>query len=488
MKKIYFFFFLISLNFSVAQDGTIDASFNTNVNAAIDFGTASVIVQQPDGKILVGGYFSISGSPRSIIRLNIDGTMDNSFASVYLDGYNAPAFNMYRAYVRSIALQPDGKIIVGGTFYLYNNTINTGCIIRLNNDGSYDSSFNNLGFQFPSGGGGINKILLQNNKIIIAGRFTKYGETFQKHIIRVNYDGTLDNSFNISTWSPDTFDIINTVIQKSDGNLLLGGKFYWSFIHLNSDGYFLGPPVGGSFTNGPEIRCVIEQFDGKVVCGGTFNFQDILDDVFLDIKGVTRLQNNYTSDSSYSINIGINFGEVNSILQQSDGKIVLFGSFTQFNETTVNRIVRLNIDGSIDHSFNSAGFGFGGSAPAGDFSRDGCILKQTDGKILVGGGFETYNGTPVKAIVRLNNPSVLSNSDFSKSKISLYPNPVNEILNLSNNEIIEKLTIYDVTGKNVLELKDISNHQIDVSSLEKGVYIIEIKTQNGLFKEKVVKN
>lgn len=85
--------------------------------------------------------------------------------------------------------------------------------------------------------------------------------------------------------------------------------------------------------------------------------------------------------------------------------------------------------------------------------------------------------------------STLSNNNFdNNTKINIYPNPVNEILNLSNIETIEKLTIYDVTGKNVLEIKDISNHQIDVSSLEKGVYFIDIKTQNGSFKEKFVKN
>lgn len=488
MNKIYLFFFLISLNFSVAQDGTIDASFNTNVNAVIDSGTASVIVQQPDGKILVGGGFSISGSIRSIIRLNIDGTIDNSFGIVRLEAWvSSNTFHFGRSLVRSIALQPDGKIIIGGTFSSYNDTITSPCLIRLNSDGSYDNTFNNLGFQFPYTGG-VNKVLLQNDKIIIGGRFSKYGDTWCRHIIRLNLDGSLDNTF-FSGYLLNYEDSVDTIIQKSDNSLLLSfdaeGGNPNNIYHLDSEGYFQNSFWGFNYGS---IRSIIEQFDGKVICGGFFKFQEVFDGAFFDIKGIVRLRNDYNPDLSYSTNIGIdNSGTVVSIMQQPDGKIVLFGNFTQYNGVIVNRIVRLNIDGSIDNSFNSAGVGFGSSM---GYYIDGCILKQSDGKILVGGDFTTYNNTPVKGIVRLNNPSVLSNSDFSKSKISLYPNPVNEILNLdlSNIETTENLTIYDVTGKNVLEIKDISNHQIDVSSLEKGVYFIDIKTQNGSFKEKFVKN
>lgn len=87
--------------------------------------------------------------------------------------------------------------------------------------------------------------------------------------------------------------------------------------------------------------------------------------------------------------------------------------------------------------------------------------------------------------------STLSNNIFNNSsRINTYPNPVNEILNLNfpNNVIIERLTIYDITGKNIFEIKEVLNNQIDVTSLEKGIYILDIKTQNAILKEKFIKN
>ena len=104
------------------------------------------------------------------------------------------------------------------------------------------------------------------------------------------------------------------------------------------------------------------------------------------------------SPANFNTNLGSSTGiaaSVNSIAIQSDGKIVLGGTFTTFNGATVNRIVRLNSDGTRDTAFST---NTGTGANDVIFSRD----IQTDGKILLGGSFTTFNDATVNRIVRLN--------------------------------------------------------------------------------------
>ena len=133
-----------------------------------------VITLQPDGKILVGGVFtSYSGVTRNgIIRLNTGGTIDNTFNSG--DGFNS---NVY-----SITLQPDGKILVGGFFSSYNGVTND-YIVRLNSNGTIDNTFitgSTNGFNSS-----VTSIILQpDGKILVSGEFNTYSGVTYNGIIR----------------------------------------------------------------------------------------------------------------------------------------------------------------------------------------------------------------------------------------------------------------------------------------------------------------
>ncbi len=111
-----------------------------------------------------------------------------------------------------------------------------------------------------------------------------------------------------------------------------------------------------------------------------------------------------TLDTSFSTKAGTGFnGNVESVAVQTDGKIVIGGSFTAVNGVTSNRIARLNADGSVDTAF-SANLGAG---PSDDVKS---VAVQSDGKIVIGGWFTAVNGTPSARIARLNNngtPSTL---------------------------------------------------------------------------------
>ena len=256
-------------------------SMGLNIGTGFDNPVYSIALQ-PDGKILVGGMFTIynNASQNSLVRLNSDGTKDTSFNIG--TGFNSVVY--------SIALQPDGKILVGGHFTTFNgNTQNR--LIRLNSDGTKNTSFN-ISTEFNSV---VWSITLQpDGKILVGGIFTAFNGNVQNYFIRLNSDGTKDTSFNIGTGFND---IIYSIALQPDGKIL----------------------VGGIFTT----------FNGNVQ------------------NRLIRLNSNGTKDTSFNIGTGFN-DWVNYIVLQPDGKILVGGAFTTFNGNVQNRLIRLNSDGTKD--------------------------------------------------------------------------------------------------------------------------------------------
>jgi uncharacterized delta-60 repeat protein len=353
----------------------IDPEFNIGTGFA---GRVETITLQPDGKILVGGFFLSYNETTQlrITRLNPDGTRDTSF-NIIETGFNSV--------VETIARQPDGKILVGGGFTSYDGTAQN-YITRLNSDGSRDTGFN-IGTGFN---GRVETIAIQSDgKILVGGFFTSYNGTTQLCITRLNPDGTRDTSFNSGSGFSQ---IVYAITLQPDGKILVGGGFTsyngtaQNYItRLNSDG-----SIDTSFNIGTGFNSVVEtitrQPDGKILVGGGF----------LSYNGtaqnyITRLNSDGSRDTGFNIGTGFN-GVPDTIAIQSDGKIVLGGGFTSYNETTQLRITRLNPDGTRDTSFN-IGTGFSQVVNS--------IAIQSDGKILVGGAFTSYNGTAQNYITRL---------------------------------------------------------------------------------------
>jgi uncharacterized delta-60 repeat protein len=182
---------LIRLN----ANGSRDTNFNTSIGQQYGSVVASV-APQADGKLLVGGAFNITvnGTNRyGLARLNSNGSLDNTFN---------PAVGGF-----PIALQPDGKVLVGG-------------YARLNADGSLDGSFNP-----GTGANGIvaSIIARSDGKVIIGGNFTTVNGTNRNRIARLNANGSLDSSFNPGTGADG---IVRSIALQSDGNVLLGGDFF----------------------------------------------------------------------------------------------------------------------------------------------------------------------------------------------------------------------------------------------------------------------
>jgi len=389
------------------SDGSIDNTFNigTGFNSSI-----SIIEQQLDGKILVGGGFTTYNgtSINRFIRLDSDGSRDNTFSIG--TGFNSNP--------STIQIQSDGKILVGGGFTTYNGTsINN--FIGLNSNGSIDTGFvadtsitlpsvvtssfliNSNPFFTPNAtfsiGTGFNNTVFfittqSDGKILVGGSFTTYNGTTSNRIIRLNSDGSIDNTFNIGTGFNST---VETIQIQPDGKILVGGSFTSyngttinRFIRLNSDGsrddtFSIGTGFGG---NG-VVRTIAIQSDGKILFGGDFTSYN-----GTNINRIIRLNSDGSIDNTFSVGNGFD-GRPWVIQIQSDGKILVGGGFTFYNGPSSNRIIRLNTDGSRDDTF-SIGTGFSSDVET--------IQIQLDGKILVGGNFTSYNGTTNNRIIRLN--------------------------------------------------------------------------------------
>jgi uncharacterized delta-60 repeat protein len=378
-------------------DGTLDLSFDTGIgpNAQIN-----VILPMANGKILIGGDFtSINGAVRNkIARLNADGSVDSSF------NFDSPG----EIFVRTLILQPDGKIL-GALSNSFSQ--NTRTVFRLNADGSTDAAFASpVGSSNTGINGSVNNVILENDgKILIGGSFSFVGNAPRRGVARLNPNGTLDAAFAIPLGSNGT---VNVIAVQPDGKILIGGNFSYvnnipknRFARLNPDG-----SVDMTFnvllnTNnsccGNVVNVIAVQPDGKILIGGNF----LTPNSNFGTNGFVRLNADGSTDSSFMTSFSS--GNVQTIALQPDGKILIGGSFFQINGVNRNHIARLNVNGSVDASFIPADRSGAMTGPNSEVTR---IAVQNNGKVIITGNFNSFNGVARRGIARLESDGTLDNS------------------------------------------------------------------------------
>lgn len=447
----------------VNSNSTIDLTFNisTGFNGV---GKCSLI--QPDGKIIVtGGNFSIYNGyeSRGIVRLHQNGSIDTGFnvGSGIYDSYFGEGSSII-----SMAIQTDGKIIIGGQFDKFNEII-VNKFARLNPDGSIDNTFiNSISSILSSNSYSINKIAIQpDNKILVCGS-SNLG-----YLIRLNSDGSQDISFNLTNTTSNKKTFFEL---QSDGKIIyyVGN----SIKRINSDG-----SIDTSFTSSTitsnynePIKTLSIQPDGKILIGGEF----------VSINGISIPNNIARLNSNGSLDVGFNTNlstfDVESVFTskiQIDNKI-LIGT----KSSTGNSLIRLNQNGSLDLTFNSSGIG-----PQSIYSDTQIYNLNilSDNSILILGDFISYNNVGRNRIAKLlNYPSlgIIKNSQLESLKI--YPNPAIDFINL--NKEFRSISVFSIDGKLISTYNN--TKEVDVSFLSKGTYIVNAIDENDFsFSEKLVK-
>lgn len=274
------------------------------------------------------------------------GAIDSTFTGVVNNGM-----------VSAIATQSDGKILVGGTFTMVNG-VSKSYIARLNASGSTDASFASVL------NGSVTALAVESSgKIIVGGSFTLVGGTTRNYLARLNSDGSLDTAYN-----PNFYSTVSVLALQSDGKLIVLGSTDIS--RYNTDGTRDSPGFSSPYFDGTPNGVAI-QSDGKLIVVGSFTH------VNADSRaGVVRLTTSGSIDSTFASGSLLG-GTGNSVVLQSDGKILVGGSFTTAAGVTRKNLARFNSTGSLDTGFADPNLN----------NTVNAIALQTDGKVLVGGSF-----------------------------------------------------------------------------------------------------
>ena len=308
----------------LTPQGDLDTGFNPGVGSD---GTVLSVLSQPDGRVLLGGTFTSVGgqSRRGLARVNSEGDLDLSFD---------PGFGANGG-VRALAVNQAGQVVVGGSFTRFSGSPRLG-LARLSASGALDTGFT------PSfTGGSVNAIVVQpDGKLVVGGSFTNVNGISQKSLARLNVDGSLDGTF---LGARELTGSVNALALGPEDSLLVGGLFART-----------GGVPGGNF-----VRLAA---DGSVAPG------------FI------------TSASPDGAVRGVQW-------HASLGRIYVVGEFTQIGTSVVNRIARLRPDGLLDTAFE-VGAGANGPVHA--------LATQSSSAVYVGGSFTEVNRNARRSLARLH--------------------------------------------------------------------------------------
>jgi uncharacterized delta-60 repeat protein len=491
---LVFFLFLINSHLS-AQDGLQEKTFLTNsVVTAVCPSDEEILYSavQSDGKLLVAGYYDNSGNlDVALVRYNTNGTLDNTFGTggivkthiydgpdyakcvvvqpdgkIVITGYRSTELFVARYTAAgsldatfgtggitqiadatyslcgfSIALQSDGKLVIGGTAIdrtTYNNSL---ALFRFTSTGVLDNTFGNSGFTIYGAGQAdytdVAMTIVSGDKILIASLISAPdGSSAQIAAARFTADGTaLDESFGTSgvTLIADpavAFGVIYSIkiAVQSHGEIIVGGYGYSA-----TAGYpktliarlTPGGALDGTFGTGGLITGInqfgddncnlkIQPDDKIIVAGNGVNYYGIPCMVMYRFNAGGTIDNTFGESGIVTNAVSSINNKVNSIGLQADGKIILAGYSATFNESGTNdgkdfTISRFNGNGTPDYSYSANNLKTAFSSNGEDIAK--CLIIQPDGKLVVAGSAPTsISGSTDFFVARFNSNGTPDNS------------------------------------------------------------------------------
>lgn len=522
-------------------DGTLDNTFNSDGKVETLFGNnqanyARCMVLQPDGKIVVAGTtLGNNGYEFAIARYKTNGTLDSTFSgdglftNIYGDG----------DFFYGITLQSDGKIVAAGSSGVAN--IAHVSVLRLNDNGTLDNTFSNDGRQSTVVGdeSEVRDVLVQSDgKITVVGR-TLNGIYNDILVARYTATGILDVSFDtdgICTLSLDPYDdFANSVLQLSSGKLLVGGtsNIEFALMRFNANGSLdntfssdgvVTADMNSSFD---EIRDIAIDANGMIVAAGTSNY-NIYDVAVLRFQSNGTLDNLFSLDGKTSTDIAGNYDYGNAVAIQADGKIVVAGSTDASSSDfillryqgicpTVSKSQSLSICNGESITVGNNTHTAAGSYTDNVTLPSGCdsivyttltvlqpstytqtLTINSGQSITVGNNTYAFGGTYTDILTGANgcdsvvttNLTVLTGvEEVANINLRLWPMPFNNELFVQGTTEFDKITLLDVTGKEVLNTTAQQHTtRLATNHLLPGVYILQHKSANRTTVLKVVKN
>lgn len=403
-------------------DGSLDTHFNGSGKIVISADTTDsdswTLAIQPDGKVVMAAVlYTEVASWIGVYRYLADGSPDITFDQ---DGFVLTSLGTEYLGLNAIALQPDGKILVGGYVGHSNENFDRFYVARYLADGMLDKSFDGDGIAITTVGEsytGIRSLLIQPDSKIIAAGYGVFNNYYAFAAVRYNTNGSVDHSFGVEGIAIARFGDADAKCMSAalqpDGKIVLGG---FAFSSLTG------------FTEFAAAR--------------------------LNMAGT--LDNSFHGDGMATITVSGNADQSRTLLLQPDGKIWLGGyAHSNINGGSDMALVRLHSNGIPDDSFD----GDGVKVYEDDLNTSSTmnsIAFQPDGKI-VGTGFVRKDGLNSMRIMRIISGLTVSNEDpyIQDIRLSVYPNPVVKDVTLTY-ELQQAETISirlcDVHGRVIQEL------------------------------------
>ncbi len=444
----------------IGQPGSFDHSFEVGTGFN---GRVRALARTPDGRIYAGGEFTGYGYDlaRNLVRLLASGERDTLL--LVPDDVDST--------VCALALQSDGRCIVGGDLTRYGGHISPR-LLRVNEDGGFDAGFD-IGAGFDSTV--LALALTPAGDLLVAGRFTSCNGQPRSRLVRLHGDGSLDATF-LQTGTGFNGTIISLCL-RSDGRVLVGGDFTaydgtpcGHIAQLGSDGTLDNAFICDPGFNTP-VWCIAEQADQQFLAGGaftTFNGSPTTRLVRFTADGIP--------DASFNAGTGPN-NYVLTLAPMPNGMILGAGMFTQFNSYPRDRIVRLLEDGSVDDTFVTGG-GFWGD---GASTQVRALALEPDDRVLAGGLFHGYNNGTSQNLCRILNgqaDAIPLLADPSAAKLITLPDGVSFVLAMRESQSVH---VVDGTGRMIISLGEVHGPiTLDLSVQPPGLYMVILRTAAGI--------
>jgi uncharacterized delta-60 repeat protein len=362
------------------SDGDLDSSF-ASTGSGLN-GPINAVGFQSSGRVVIGGEFTgyDSTSRSHIARLNVDGSLDGTFDPG--DGISSSSGNP-QVYTLKIQTSDD-KVLVGGFFDHYGSA-SVKNVLRLDSNGGIDAAFTPpAAMTAASGDPNIRALAVQSDgKILIGGNFNSLDSTTHNYLARLGAAGSVDTVF-----SPSLDGVVYALLLQLDGKIIIGGAFSHvgavsrsGIARLNSDGSLDTTFAPGTGTLGQVTSLALQ--NDKIIIGGNFSSYN-----GISRNMIARLNSNGSLDTTFLPGTGVAGTDANlqSVVLQPDGRILIGGKFSSYNGVTAYNFIRLNNDGTRDLTF----FPRGDFATDDTLKVVHAVLLQSNNKILLAGNFSTY--------------------------------------------------------------------------------------------------